>query len=487
MEANAKVGKIVKYIIMAGSIIMLLSVISIEVWAAYYTVLDADDFSIANSMRPYGDSAWEYLQACFRYIKRTYLIWQGTYSSMFVQTVIHPLNEFGLVQLRVVMVLNALLYFLSLLFLVFIIFNIFIKDNYHIKLFFCACVVFMIMNSRAYPEVFFWFCGAAAYSFPIICLFSSLGFFILGNTKNKGTALYAVLASLFGVGSQGGSLAITGTGCYIILVLCFLFWLRSKKFSVTNLAVASIYMIGALVNVIAPGNFVRHTNFEEGIHPITAIVQTISHCFGEMKLIAINELFCAIFLMLILCGAVLYAKKQSDIKIYTVISLLLLITPMATIFPVMLGYGENADIPNRVLFIVDTVVVMVFSNLAVVAGYWAAMFMKVKGIKPVWLMCPLAALLIIFLLRVFIVSDVRDTVMVKTLRNLYHGRIQEYYAECVEIYEYIAESNEPDVVLEDFPERVEDFGAFQLYTDPDEWVNTCVANYYNKNSVRTTD
>lgn len=487
MEGNARIEKIVRHIITAGSITMLLSVIFIQMWAAYYTVFDADDFSIANSMRPYGDSVWDYLQACFQYIGRTYLNWQGTYSSMFLQTIVHPLSGFGLIQLRVIMVLNVLLYCFFLLFLILTILNEFLEGNYHIKLFLCACAVFMIINSRAYPEIFYWYCGATAYSFPVICLFASLSFFILSNIKNKRKILFAVLASLFSVGSQGGSLAITGTGCYVILVLCFLFWLQSKKLSVTNIAVALIYLIGALVNVIAPGNYVRHAQFDESIHPMTIIFPTIKQYFQEIELIITNDQFCVIFLLLILCGAVLYGKLQSNIKHYTVISVLLLITPMVTIFPVMLGYGGNADMPNRVLFIINTVTVLVYSNLAVVAGYWIAVFMKATAIRSAWLKCPLAILLLIFLVRAFIVSDVRDTVMIETLKDLYHGKIQEYYAECKGIYEYLAESNETDVVIENYPQRVENFGVFQLYSNPDEWVNTCVAKYYYKDSVRTTD
>lgn len=487
VERNTEIDKTLRYVIMAGSVIMLLSVILIEVWAAYYTVFDADDFSIANSMRPYGDSVWEYVYACFQYIKRMYVNWQGTYSSMFIQTIIHPLNGLGLTQLRVVMVLNFFLYFFSLIFFILIVFNIFLENNYHIKLFFCACVVFMIINSRAYPEVFFWYCGAAAYSFPVICLLISLGLFIISNTNNKRRILYVVLASFFSVGSQGGSLAITGTGCYLILVLCFGFWLHSKKISVTNIVVSLIYMAGAVVNVIAPGNFVRHSNFEEGIHPITAIDQTIKHYFLEMKTIIKNDQFCVIFLLLILCGAILCVKLQSDIKIYTLISLLLLITPVVSIFPVILGYGENAVLPNRVLFVVNTGIVLVYSNLVVVVGYWITTFVKKIGMHFIWPKCALAVLLLFFLFRVFFVSDIRNTVMIRTLKDLYHGNIQEYYAECREVYEYLAESSEADIFIEDFPQRVENFGSFQLYADPDEWVNTCVANYYHKNSVRTID
>lgn len=487
MVTKTKIDKSVKYFIIAGSLFMLFTVIFIQVWAAYYSVYDADDFATANSMRLYGDSEGTHLLACFRYVKRTYLNWMGTYSALFMESIINPLIQRGLPQLRIVMVLNALLFFSSVAFLVNIIFNNVIKGNYHIKLFSYACIVYMIINSGAYPEVFFWFTGAVTYSFPIIYLLFSLGFFVLANTRDKNTIFYAVLASLLGIGSQGGSLAVGGVGCYSVLVLCFWFWTRSKKLSVMNIAVASVFFMGALVNAIAPGNYVRHELYEEGIHPVAAVGTTIKQYFLEIKAIFTNDQFVVIFLLLIFCGAVLYTKLQADIKIYTVISLLFLITPAGAVFPVILGCGEDVVIPNRALFIIFTTAILVYSNMFIVAGYWIAQFMKEKAVKPVKWICPLLILLLVFLLRVFIVSGVRDTVMVRTLSNLYHGKIQRYYAECKEIYEYLENSEEPDVILENYPERVNNFVTFQLYSDPNEWVNTCVAKFYYKNSVRTTD
>ena len=492
MEENAKIHKVFKCCILVGSIIVLFSVIFIELWAAYYSVFNADDFSIANSMRPYGNTIPEYIMACFRYIKRTYLNWQGTYSSFFIWTILNPLNELGLPQLRVIMVLNGLLYFSSLFFLIFIVFNFLMEGNYHIKLFFCACVAYMIMNSRMYPQVFFWFNGAATYCFPIFCLFFSVSFFILSNIKSERRILYTVLTVLFSIGSQGGSLAIPGAGCYIVLIICFLFWLRTKKLSTTNLVALAFFFIEALINAVSPGNFIRHTQYEEGIHPITAIGLTFREYFRELKLIVANDQFCVILLMLILCGAVLYIKilyikPESDIKLYTLMSLLLLITPMGTIFPIILGYGGNFDIPNRALFIINTIMVLTYSNLAIIAGCWITIWMKKIRKNILFVECPLIILLLIFLVRIFIISDLRDTVMIRTLRNLYHGRIQAYYEECKGVYEYLRESDEMDIVIENYPQPVEGFGVFELYPNPNEWVNTCVAKYYYKNSVRTLD
>lgn len=48
------------------------------------------------------------------YSKNAYFNWMGTYFSKFLQTLFHPLNGAGLIQLRIVMTANALLFAASL-------------------------------------------------------------------------------------------------------------------------------------------------------------------------------------------------------------------------------------------------------------------------------------------------------------------------------------------------------------------------------------
>ena len=477
--------KSVRNIIMAGSSLVLLYIIFIETWAAYYTVFSADDFSIATAMTPYKESFWAYLVGAILYTKKMYLNWQGTYFSMFIQAILNPLSGFGLPQLRVVMVLNAILYLFSLIFFIIELSNILWRKDYHLKLLICACIAFIIMNSRAYSEIFFWFCGATAYSMPVLCLLISLSFFILSNIANKRKVFYTVLAVLFSICAQGGTLAITGIGCYIVIILFLLFWFQSKKFSPTNLAAILVYYCGAAVNAAAPGNYVRHAVIEDGMHPILAMKQAIILYLQEIKLVTVNSKYCIIFLLLVLCGIALYGKIEIDIKIYTAASILLLVTPIVAAFPVMLGYGSGAIeiFPNRGFFIVNTVTVIVLANMAIVAGYWFAVLVKAKGIKPIWLTGSFGVLLLILLIRLFVHFSLADMYLLRTSKQLYDRTIQNYYEDCKVVFQYLSECDEDDVMIEEFPASIENFGNFEIAARPDHWINKSVAEYYNKNSI----
>lgn len=484
-ESNLINKKSVKNVLIVGSSLVLLYIIFVEAWAACYTVYSADDFSIANSMTPYKASFWQYLGGAVQYTKNAYLTWQGTYFSIFIQSIINPLSGFGLPQLRIIMVINVLLLLCSIIFFALSFSSIAIVKNYDVKLFYCACVVFIIMNSRVYPEILYWFCGAMIYCVPASCLLISLGFFILSNISNRAKALYAVLAVIFSIGSQGGVLAISGTGCYIILVLSLLFWLQSKKFSYSNLAVAIVYHCGAVINAAAPGNYVRHDVIEEGIYPILAMKQAIILYIREIKLVAVNNKYCIIFLLLVLCGILLYGSIEVNMKIYAVASGLLLATPIVAAFPIMLGYGTSAIevFPNRGFFIINMVTVIVLSNLAIVVGCWMAIFVKAKKIKPIWLTGSCAVLLFVLLIRLLVHFSLADMFVIRTSQQLYDGTIQTYYRDCKAVFEYLSECDKDDVMIEEFPASIENFNNFEISASPDHWINKSVAEYYNLNSI----
>lgn len=485
MEDNFINRKYIKSILFTGSTLILLYIIFVEVWAAAYTVYCADDFSNALALRAYENSIWEFMYGCIIYTKNTYMNWQGTYFSAFVQAILNPLNAFGLPQLRIVMVLNALMFFFSLIFFILTFSKVILKQSYHTKVFYCACVVFIIVNSRAYTEIFYWFCGAMVYCIPTTCLLISLSFFILSNIAIQKKIICTVLAMLFSIGSQGGVLAISGSGCYAVFVLCLLFWMQTKKFSPRNLGIVLVYCCGAIINVIAPGNYVRHAVIEEGMHPILAVKQAIILYIKEIKLVTINDKFCTIFLLLILCGILLYGNIQLNMKVYTIISVLLSVTPIVTIYPVMLGYGSNAisNFPNRAFFVVNTVTVLALSNMAILAGYWMAAFIKVKGIKSIGLTGAFGVLILVLLVRMFVHFDLSDMFAIRTSKQLYDGTIQTYYRDCKAVFEYLSECDEGDVMIEEFPAGIENFNNFEISASPDHWINQSVAAYYNLNSI----
>ena len=166
-----------------------------------------------------------------------YLNWQGTYFSMFLQALLSPVNNYGMPQLRAVMIFNTLNFFISLIGFTWISLNRLIKDEHLFKLIICTCIVFVMTAYSPFEEVFFWFSGTTSYSFPVSCLFYSLIFIIL---YSDGTVCHSkirkcilgVSAIVLGLCAMGGSLTVAATGCCFLLLLCIYRFLSHKNLNI---------------------------------------------------------------------------------------------------------------------------------------------------------------------------------------------------------------------------------------------------------------
>lgn len=168
-----KILEIIPTVISVG--ISMACVLSIII-SSGYSVLAADDFGHAYKIGFESNNLWEYILTSLNFSKEIYMTWQGTYFSMFIQALLSPVNNFGMPQLRIVMLSNSILFFSSLFFLIWTLFRNF-NNKRDIKwvLFIYTCLVYMITAYDDYREIFFWFSGAASYTFPLSLLFFSLG------------------------------------------------------------------------------------------------------------------------------------------------------------------------------------------------------------------------------------------------------------------------------------------------------------------------
>ena len=192
--------------------------------SASYTVLLGDDFTHGVRVGAFHVSLVQYFIASLQYVKEIYLDWQGTYFAMFLQAFLSPINNFGLAQLRLVMIFNVLLFFAALFGMLWTASGFVLKENkaLPIRLTIFSLVLFAILDAEVFTEIFFWYSGAVAYSIPFSFLILSIICFLLANRgcyslkkKNIFTVCSAVLLFL----ASGGSLAVSGTGCYAVLLL----------------------------------------------------------------------------------------------------------------------------------------------------------------------------------------------------------------------------------------------------------------------------
>lgn len=471
---------IVRKVITGLSIVMIIYMIITVVSASSFTVLVADDFSHGNGVGVFHASLSKYFKASVDYAIKEYKEWQGTYFSMFIQALLSPINNFGLIQLKIVMIFNAIFFFSSFLFLIYTILRKIDNDYKYIKLLLAAISLFLITAFDSYTEIFYWFSGAVSYSFPLSVAMIGIASFILLNDTGKGK--YFVITIICGICAMGGSLTVAGAGCYAILMLCVYYFFQEKKFERKNITVFIIYFLGALVNAIAPGNFKRHDVIDDsGIHLFKTIYDSVIIGDGRWQFFFKNTDFVFWMFIIAICG--FYVNKKTNNKVNWLrfyMSILGLLVSFVTAFPVAMGYSSS-EISSRCAFVIDIGIIVSSFNLMINLGSVLSQVTKISKENLKSILC--VAAIICFTLDGFGISNVKTF---QISLELIDGTYQQYYESCEKFLDRLSKcEKDTDVIIgaNEFPQSIENIYSFYLTEDSANWVNTSVAQYYGLKSI----
>lgn len=482
---NAKYAKKILVFCNLSAIIFMVYVVTSS---AGYTVLSGDDFTHGVRVGAFQEPFFSYVAASLRYMREIYLDWQGTYFSMFLQAFLSPINNFGLPQLKFVMMGNALFFFFSLFGVIWAVLDFLWKEDRRIDLPVCltiyTVILFSILDADVFSEVFFWYSGAVSYSIPFSFALSAMMCFLMSNNgryTNKRRNILAALSAVLLFLAAGGSLAVSGTGCYAILLLVLGFWLASGKSCGKNMMILAAGVAGALINVAAPGNFARHTYSSGGGNSwrlMQSVKWAVKNVWSETGRLTRETMFGVMLLGMLMLGIYLSGRVRAVLRIYGIISILALGWGYVTAFPVAFGYSGPA-FPNRCCFVLDVVLVLSFLNLAFFAGCCLDKWADLCADRRVW-----AVLMIVLFAVVLLVPEsIGESSLIAVAESNHNGSYRKYYEECRAVYEYLEECPEEDVALK-VPEYIENFECFYLDEDEKGWVNVGIAAYYHKNSVR---
>lgn len=439
-----------------------------------YTFCHADDFIHANAVGMYGESVGKLFVASLKFSKKMYFTWQGTYTAMFLQAFLSPLNGFGDVQLHIVMILNAVLFIISLLLFID---SVCIKLNLSSSWIISSLCIVGVFGFTGWEEVFYWFSGATSYSFPMsFCL---LGIAIMLRFENTmkvclGGAVLMLLAS-------GGTLEVAGTGCFVLLGICIIKKItgsiRIKDFIVFGMA-----LTGALINAMAPGNYVRYDVIDDtGLHFGTAVLSTILEVVHSLENLVCDTPLVLIIIIATIVGAYNGRNlKQKDPKLLGYVALLCVGTPFVTCFPVCLAYGSGY-FPNRCRFIEIVVWVIVLILLASIVGY-------VKSGQIISLFKKEVCIIVIMFLIIMANSNfswrLSQSVPWIMWENIAQGLYKEYYYKVASIYNNIENDVNENVFIYEKPQVIDDFAEMYLSEDMSDAYNAGIAQYYQKQSVQ---
>jgi predicted membrane protein len=271
-------------------------------------------------------------------------------------------------------------------------------------------------------------------------------------------------------------------GCSFMLILIVVPLLLDKKIKKHLSIVFASYMAFAIFAVIAPGNFLRRGYVDSPINPVKAaflsckkLLYGAESLFKDTGIVVIVLLFIVIGLFV---GKLIDGK---DLKKYVCTSLLMVLVPLATLFPIILGYGGYDYFPNRCTFLLNITLTLWILNLSLMAGILMNKYLdKEESIK-------IASVVIAVIACTCLIANgnrFEDNIAVKQIGNLANGRIKAFYTECNNMLREIETSPDEDVVLERNPYNVENFAEFYLSDDETFGYNVDIANFYGKKSVR---
>lgn len=269
------------------TIVYLLSLVPLLL-IGWYNYPSADDYTIGNDCRQAWVSTHNLLKVLWAGIVRAaadWKEWMGYFTSNFLMAV--PPSSFG--ERFYVLTVWIMLAMLSLS-TVYLFKNIFVKvfraDPYVSHCVSMAVLLVTVQCMVGRVEAFYWYCGAVNYMFVHGMSLFFYGLLISAvYARGKKRTVKLAAAALFGFFTGGGNqLSALNVAVVLSVVIGFLFYKRKWKEYRVFIVPFSSFFLGFILNVAAPGNWVRAEG-ASGMNPVKAILVSfyycLDYCFGE--------------------------------------------------------------------------------------------------------------------------------------------------------------------------------------------------------------
>ena len=479
MDNIKRILKIVVSTVAVAAIIYMLWVLA---RAGAYTVLSTDDFSHGVDLGIYREFFLKHIFNSLFFTGLIYLIWQGTFFSMFIQALFSPINGFVYPQLRIVMIINVILIFASLLFLIYELFQRAPGKSRFLIPVVGALSIFSLFGFITYYEVLFWYSGSTSYGFPFSVMLFGLAFTLRYYRLGKRSDI--ILAKVLGFLAGGGTLMVAGAGCYIALLILIFYSVKNHYVDYDGRRIFKWWFIGALVNTVAPGNFFRKMQSPSSGGFLSSVKNSVLICLRNYYHLIKEDFLLQILFLFVIIGIIigLISKKKlakRDLKLLTIIAILSPVSSWFAAFPATLGYGATSGLGNRCDFLLNGCFILSAIFAAIVIGYELAVLFGAKSSS----FTPVLFATAVFLSAI-LPGDITANKFTEIHSQLSAGEIQQYYAVCKdfleELHEY-PEDSDVRVPLDQIPRAIENTHEFYDFGDPSNpefWINEALATYY---------
>lgn len=338
-------------------------------------------------------------------------------------------------------------------------------------------VLFAFTNNYNNSEIWTWYCVLVAYVLIVTFMFWGIIFFIkaVKNSKN----IYVVLASIIGFLVSGAALNVTALNCILYLTIgCWGVKMYSSKKASTVCFCSAL--AGGLVNVLAPGNYIRHESITNTYPVGDALKSSVLFMISRLQYLLTYTPF---VILLIIFFFIIYNVSSGNRKAITNPVIILFAVCVGVIiinFPVSLGYNMTYY-PDRCIWVED-------------CGIYIGMFMWCAYLA-IWIknkisdfekniLFSVSVSCILFVCSLGRVRDLDSYPTIRMYKELFNGDIQDYAGYWESIFSEIESEGAKEVEIQREEMKENYFISDpRLSSDKNYWVNMAIAQYYNKDSV----
>lgn len=480
-------------LIFTGMILVLFAVLVPLFWIGHFNFASIDDIGYAGT----AEAVWEETHSVIRvflkqipYAWEYWHNWQGTFSVEWFATSVMGMFTNDAYYMGTYITLGGFVLCELFLFLI-ILKHILGADIYRAGIISISIICMQILLVPVPVEAFYWFCGAILYTVAHNAAVILLALLILlyDNPKKLWKKILLCLGIIFlTVFVSGGTYVTLIAMLLLYFFITVWYWYRknANRWFVTGGML--LYSVGFLLNVLAPGNQKRlATTDATQMSAVKAILISLKEAIFYVEG---NTILPCVILALLLFPLFVNVVRKKNYKyplpgLVTVISFGVFAAQFTpTIYTLgITGAGRIQNIYRWTFYI------WLYGNEL----YWIGWvfrridFEKMENggggspkksyLLPGWIV---GGVLLCLTMAYWAGSTVTTVSAVNSLR---HGQAQIYYAEHQERLKVLEDDSIKDVYFEPFSYYPYLLFFGDITDNPNDWVNTAVAQYYGKDSV----
>lgn len=432
-----------------------------------YSKPDGDDFHFMYLVKDYLENGCGYLSAAANVVRDEYFTWQGTFTSTFVLSLLSPFIRFGLKGYSVFNTLHIVFFCSSVFAFSYVICKRLNILSLYKTLFIYDCIIVVAFSIELPYSNFYWMTSVVGYFLPLALGFISLTLcmeYLSYKKKN-----YIIIASFLGMLASGGSLQVAGLICWCLLVLG-IYGVIKYKMRANILFPFGASFMGAVINLISPGNFARKGAIENPLSQIILAgknsVYVVADCWKDVMLSPIFWIG-IIFVVYLGQGKTKVTLKKGLLDIFCFVTGICIQT-----FPVVLGYGTST-IANRSRSII------IFTTIVCIYIYIYAYLYNDRKLT----VCVAAGIMTIGLLGN---KDIKtENYTIQLWEELLSGEPKRQWDSWNNIYKEIFDSQEQNVTIELDEPFQDDLFVYSSYAhyDGKVFLSPSFIRYTGKDSV----